>query len=1382
MPYRDNNEYYYINIRNKLNTFVETIRRDSSLNLQSLNVLAETFFAQFLSLLHGWELENANGAERNAKGIDLIDRENKVVVQVSSTTTHDKIQRSLNKCSQERYRGFHFYFVAIANSVPNYENFTVPDGVSFDQRTDIFYAKNMLERIQKLVRDSGIEKKQALSELMDRYFEPNGLYELYRYLGDVLNTLRKEHPSFTLMRPDKIDDRLFPNAVAIQPFETKGTLEGDKEPRPVWERIVDSWKGQENRSVYIEGEGGIGKTVTLLSPPAELPTPALYIQLYKLVRDGKCLSVTDWLHTNMLGYAEAIDRLAMKEWKNGPSMLLLLDGINEIPALQRSSVLNQLISWRETHPGAQLIAVTRPLDEYYLLRKLGDPIHIRLESLSEETVLAYLRECGLDAPTEGIPKDNVLRRPLFLTLYAKSGRITHTEAEGYPLAFLKARSKGAIIWNYLQRELLRFPEEGWVLHCAVACEYFLPLLAHDMLERYEFEIRQDRALKLIQDASDSFDPQRLPKHLSVVWQTHFDLHYEYPNLSAVDWNVFIFQDLGLLLPKGDGKEKVYTFPHQIFRDCLAGLHLVNQAEAAREEELPEEWRQTPNHLALDYVAELMDRNTAQKLWEANRQQKPTIRASTCAMLELQKRLPEGKRSELDFSSMDLRGLSLTRYCGQDSVNLGLFRKPEYSRKTRLNADCFRGQGHSGEVEHIAVTEDGLCVSGSKDGTLRVWDIHSGDCLHTLAVHTDKEIHQLTVTDNGLCAIRSYDNIIQVWDIRSGLFLHKLRVKVCGHVPYYNVQIAITPNGLCVCTDGEKTLYVMDLRTGKRLFVIREHGTKITCVKVTKDNLCISASSDGAVKVWNLKTGKCIRVFSEHTDEVTNLAVTTDNTCVSVSKDGTMRVWNLLSGNSYHTWHIDIVYQIAVTKCGLCISFSETRPLDSTPDAVWDCLNKTYKTEVWDIYTGERLYIHEEYLYSQVAHCLAVTDDGLCIDKIESFYSESQKILVWDMYTGNHLYEYNEKNQIVSMAVTKEGLSVSGHKDGTIKIWDTRSHVILHEIGRNSIAVTGVSVNKYGFCVSGSEDSLIRVWNIRSSRLCRRINVHKDSIKCVATTDVQCISGSMDETLCVCDIKSGELLYKLEGHAGSVNCIALTDEGCCISGSADKTLRIWDLQKRSFRRKYKGHSEAVNCVAISDDGLCVSGSDDRTLRVWEIASRRFLHELKWYSSQLRCVTTSADGICVSGSADGALQLWNLHNGTCLSYWNGHDSSVNCVAAIGDIFISGSDDSRLRVWDIHSHNLLSELRGHTGPINCVSPYMDGLCVSGSSDGTIRIWKINTKKRLFSGGECLDTIRLLEVDVSGMNLSEAILEPEFTRALWQNGATLSEDETRRQQGKRL
>jgi len=84
--------------------------------------------------------------------------------------------------------------------VPNYENFTVPDGVSFDQRTDIFYAKNMLEKILEFVRDSRIEKKQALSALMDRYFEPNGLYELYRYLGDVLNTLRKKHPSITVSK------------------------------------------------------------------------------------------------------------------------------------------------------------------------------------------------------------------------------------------------------------------------------------------------------------------------------------------------------------------------------------------------------------------------------------------------------------------------------------------------------------------------------------------------------------------------------------------------------------------------------------------------------------------------------------------------------------------------------------------------------------------------------------------------------------------------------------------------------------------------------------------------------------------------------------------------------------------------------------------------------------------------------------------------------------------------------------------------------------------------------------------------------------------------------------------------------------------------------
>ena len=91
---RVNNERYYRNVSEALNWLVTMIRQDNRQNIQSLNIHAEAFFAEFLNALYGWGLINANAADQNAPGIDLWYEGGKVVVQVSGTFSHDKIQRS----------------------------------------------------------------------------------------------------------------------------------------------------------------------------------------------------------------------------------------------------------------------------------------------------------------------------------------------------------------------------------------------------------------------------------------------------------------------------------------------------------------------------------------------------------------------------------------------------------------------------------------------------------------------------------------------------------------------------------------------------------------------------------------------------------------------------------------------------------------------------------------------------------------------------------------------------------------------------------------------------------------------------------------------------------------------------------------------------------------------------------------------------------------------------------------------------------------------------------------------------------------------------------------------------------------------------------------
>ena len=58
---------------------------------------SENFYRDFINLLYGWSLENANNRLQNIEAIDLIDDNVKLIVQVSATATKTKINNSLSK-------------------------------------------------------------------------------------------------------------------------------------------------------------------------------------------------------------------------------------------------------------------------------------------------------------------------------------------------------------------------------------------------------------------------------------------------------------------------------------------------------------------------------------------------------------------------------------------------------------------------------------------------------------------------------------------------------------------------------------------------------------------------------------------------------------------------------------------------------------------------------------------------------------------------------------------------------------------------------------------------------------------------------------------------------------------------------------------------------------------------------------------------------------------------------------------------------------------------------------------------------------------------------------------------------------------------------------
>ena len=223
---------HYQKISEALSALVQSARADSEGNLQNKNVLMEGFYREFLNLLFGWKLINANAEKQNAKGIDLIDRENRIAIQVSGTCDHEKIQHSLSGFIPPDEGTWQFLFIPVMMDAPKPRKpFDLPARTVFDCKCHILDTARLL----RFVQYAGRKEQFAIAELVA--LEEAAFWTRLRVL---LCDTRDAHPSFVLMRPDEIDKRLLPGIKAIK-WDAHGKTDADSNICPVWDIIRSSW-------------------------------------------------------------------------------------------------------------------------------------------------------------------------------------------------------------------------------------------------------------------------------------------------------------------------------------------------------------------------------------------------------------------------------------------------------------------------------------------------------------------------------------------------------------------------------------------------------------------------------------------------------------------------------------------------------------------------------------------------------------------------------------------------------------------------------------------------------------------------------------------------------------------------------------------------------------------------------------------------------------------------------------------------------------------------------------------------------------------------------------------------------------------------------------
>ncbi|OZC07748.1 WD domain, G-beta repeat protein [Onchocerca flexuosa] len=161
------------------------------------------------------------------------------------------------------------------------------------------------------------------------------------------------------------------------------------------------------------------------------------------------------------------------------------------------------------------------------------------------------------------------------------------------------------------------------------------------------------------------------------------------------------------------------------------------------------------------------------------------------------------------------------------------------------------RGHTNYVNDAKYTEDGhMCVSASSDGTVRVWNLKTCECVNTVRVASDvvvNSVNPIPKSDNQFI-ICNRSNTIVIVNIRGQI----VKSMTSGKTENGNfVACSLSPRGDWVyCVGEDHVLYCFSLITGNLESTLPLHDDRVNGLcHHPHQNLIASYAEDGLLKLW-----------------------------------------------------------------------------------------------------------------------------------------------------------------------------------------------------------------------------------------------------------------------------------------------------------------------------------------------------------------------------------------------------------------------------------------------------------------------------------------------------------------------------------------------------
>jgi WD40 repeat protein len=205
-------------------------------------------------------------------------------------------------------------------------------------------------------------------------------------------------------------------------------------------------------------------------------------------------------------------------------------------------------------------------------------------------------------------------------------------------------------------------------------------------------------------------------------------------------------------------------------------------------------------------------------------------------------------------------------------------------------------GHTAYLTATAFSPDGtVLATASGDHTIRLWDVETGDPLHTLAGH-DEGVSGIAFGPDDLLASVGGDRTLRVWNVRTGA---SPRV---WHQSYLSA-VAFSPDGTVLATAGwDGSVRLRDVSGDRPQRTFRLTGESAAAVAFSRDgSLLAAAGDDGTAQVWDLLTPDAAEYELNGRHPLTDVAFSPQGSLLAAAAaDGTVSLWNIAASEVVRT--------------------------------------------------------------------------------------------------------------------------------------------------------------------------------------------------------------------------------------------------------------------------------------------------------------------------------------------------------------------------------------------------------------------------------------------------------------------------------------------------